>query len=516
VSYELIINSTPDGVITALLDENNLIELHKDGLDNNFSVGDVYLGKVKKIIPSLNAAFVDVGYEKDAFLHYLDLGPQFRSMNKYVQGTLKGKQSTYKLGYNKIEPNIDKDGKIKDHVSSNQLLAVQVTKEPISSKGPRISAEVTIPGRYLVLVPFSDKISISQKIKDPEERERLKRLIYSIKPKKFGVIIRTVAQNKKVAELDLDLRNLESKWEVMYKELKTASPRKRVLGEMNRATTVLRDALNKEFKSIHVDDESLFLELKDYVKTIAPEKEDIVKFYNGKVGIFDHSGINKQIKASFGRKVNLKSGAYLIIDHTEAMHVIDVNSGNRKATDQDQEKNALDTNVEAAKEIARLLRLRDMGGIIAVDFIDLYERENNKKLIENFRNFMKEDRAKHNIQPPSRFGVVELTRQRVRPETEIKVTELCPTCLGKGEVQASILVIDEIESFLKGIIDLGKNKTIELQVHPFIDSFLKKGVKSIQRTWFLKYKKWVTIRPTSSIGLMEFSFFDENKKTITL
>jgi ribonuclease G len=516
VSYELIINSTPDGVITALLDENKLIELHKDGLDNNFSVGDVYLGKVKKIIPSLNAAFVDVGYEKDAFLHYLDLGPQFRSMNKYVQGTLKGKQSTYKLGYNKIEPNIDKEGKIKDHVSSNQLLAVQVTKEPISSKGPRISSEVTIPGRYLVLVPFSDKISISQKIKDPEERERLKRLIYSIKPKKFGVIIRTVAQNKKVAELDLDLRNLESKWEVMYKELKTASPRKRVLGEMNRATTVLRDALNKEFKSIHVDDESLFLELKDYVKTIAPEKEDIVKLYNGKVDIFDHSGINKQIKASFGRKVNLKSGAYLIIDHTEAMHVIDVNSGNRKATDQDQEKNALDTNVEAAKEIARLLRLRDMGGIIAVDFIDLYERENNKKLIENFRNFMKEDRAKHNIQPPSRFGVVELTRQRVRPETEIKVTELCPTCLGKGEVQASILVIDEIESFLKGIIDLGKNKTIELQVHPFIDSFLKKGVKSIQRTWFLKYKKWVTIRPTSSIGLMEFSFFDENKNTITL
>lgn len=516
MSYELIINSTPDGVITALLDENKLIELHKDGLDNNFSVGDVYLGKVKKIIPSLNAAFVDVGYEKDAFLHYLDLGPQFRSMNKYVQGTLKGKQSTYKLGYNKIEPNIDKDGKIKDHVSSNQLLAVQVTKEPISSKGPRISAEVTIPGRYLVLVPFSDKISISQKIKDPEERERLKRLIYSIKPKKFGVIIRTVAQNKKVAELDLDLRNLESKWEVMYKELKTASPRKRVLGEMNRATTVLRDALNKEFKSIHVDDESLFLELKDYVRTIAPEKEDIVKYYNGKVGIFDHSGINKQIKASFGRKVNLKSGAYLIIDHTEAMHVIDVNSGNRKATDQDQEKNALDTNIEAAKEIARLLRLRDMGGIIAVDFIDLYERENNKKLIENFRNFMKEDRAKHNIQPPSRFGVVELTRQRVRPETEIKVTELCPTCLGKGEVQASILVIDEIESFLKGIMELGKNKTIELQVHPFIDSFLKKGVKSIQRTWFLKYKKWVTIRPTSSIGLMDFSFFDENKNSITL
>ena len=289
---------------------------------------------------------------------------------------------------------------------------------------------------------------------------------------------------------------------------------KTLLGEMNRATTVLRDELNKEFTSIHVDDESLFNELKDYVKTIAPEKEGIVKLYQGKISLFENRGINKQIKATFGRKVNLKSGAYLIIDHTEAMHVVDVNSGNRKATNPDQELNALDTNIEAAEEIARLLRLRDMGGIVAVDFIDMYERANNKKLIENFRQFMKDDKAKHNIQQPSRFGVVELTRQRVRPETDIKTTETCPSCLGKGEVQASILVIDEIEHMLQSIIDQGPLKSIFLNVHPFVEAFLKKGVKSIQRKWFLKHKKWINIRPISSLGILEFSFLDQDDKPL--
>ena len=514
MSYELVINSTKDDVVTALLNENKLVELHKQGIDDKFNVGDVYLGKVKKIVPSLNAAFVDVGYEKDAFLHYLDLGPQYKSMNKYVQDSLKGKQSTHKLGYNKIEPDILKDGKIKEQLSSNQLIAVQVTKEPISSKGPRLSAEVTIPGRFLVLVPFSEKISVSQKIKDSNERNRLKRLINSIRPRKFGVIIRTVAQNKKVAELDQDLRDLEKKWAKMYTEFRNASPRKKLLGEMNRATTVLRDELNKEFTSIHVDDESLFNELKDYVRTIAPEKEDIVKLYQGKVSLFENRGINKQIKATFGRKVNLKSGAYLIIDHTEAMHVVDVNSGNRKATNPDQELNALDTNVEAAEEIARLLRLRDMGGIVAVDFIDMYERSNNKKLIENFRNFMKDDKAKHNIQLPSRFGVVELTRQRVRPETDIKTTETCPSCLGKGEVQASILVVDEIEHMLQSIMNQGTLKSIYLNVHPFVEAYLRKGVKSVQRKWFIKYKKWVTIRPMTELGILEYHFLDQDDKPL--
>ena len=512
MQYELVINSTPAQVVLALLKEKKLIEIHQEDDDSSFNVGDVYLGKIRKIVPSLNAAFVDVGYEKDAFLHYHDLGPRFKSMNKYVQNTLVGKQTTSKLGYNKIEPLIDKDGKMKDHLSSKQLMAVQVIKEPISAKGPRISAEVTLAGRFLVLVPFSDKISVSQKIKEQSERDRLRRLITSIKPKNFGVIIRTEAQNQKVAELDQDLKDLEKKWATLYSELKSAKPHKRVFGEMNRAMTVLRDILNKDFTSITVDDKTLFEQIRSYVKTIAPEKENIVKFYRGKVGVFEDTGINKQIKASFGRKVNLSSGGYLIIEHTEAMHVIDVNSGNRKATAQNQEENALQTNIEAAEEIARILRLRDMGGIIVVDFIDMYARENNKKLTDSFRKFMKGDRAKYNIIPPSKFGVIELTRQRVRPETEIKTAEVCPSCNGTGEVQASILIIDEIENSLKFLIDEMKNKTIILNVHPFIEAFLKRGVKSIQRTWFLKYKRWIQVRGITKLGMVDFNFVDEKNK----
>ena len=512
MQYELVINSTPAQVVLALLKEKKLIEIHQEDDDSSFNVGDVYLGKIRKIVPSLNAAFVDVGYEKDAFLHYHDLGPRFKSMNKYVQQTLNGKQSTSKLGYNKIEAEIDKDGKMKDHLSSKQLMAVQVIKEPISSKGPRISAEVTLAGRFLVLVPFSDKISISQKIKEQDERERLRRLITSIKPKNFGVIIRTEAQNQKVAELDQDLKDLETKWQTLYNELKTAKPNKRVFGEMNRAMTVLRDILNKDFTNITVDDPLLFEEIKSYVKTIAPEKENIVKLYKGKVGIFEDTGINKQIKASFGKKVNLPSGGYLIIEHTEAMHVVDVNSGNRKSTAQNQEQNALETNIEAAEEIARVLRLRDMGGIIVVDFFVMYARENNKKLTEQFKKAMKGDRAKYNIIPPSKFGVIELTRQRVRPETEIKTAEVCASCNGSGEVQASILIIDEIENSLKFLIQEMKSKTIILHVHPFIEAFLKKGVKSIQRSWFIKHKKWIQVRGITKLGMVDFKFVNENNK----
>ncbi len=512
MQYELVINSTPAQVVLALLKEKKLIEIHREDDDSSFNVGDVYLGKIRKIVPSLNAAFVDVGYEKDAFLHYHDLGPRFKSMNKYVQNTLVGKQSTSKLGYNKIEAEIDKDGKMKDHLSSKQLMAVQVIKEPISAKGPRISAEVTLAGRFLVLVPFSDKISVSQKIKEQSERERLRRLITSIKPKNFGVIIRTEAQNQKVAELDQDLKDLEKKWSTLYSELKTAKPHKRVFGEMNRAMTVIRDILNKDFTNITVDDPSLYDQVRSYVKTIAPEKENIVKLYKGKVGIFEDTGINKQIKASFGRKVNLPSGGYLIVEHTEAMHVVDVNSGNRKATAQNQEENALQTNIEAAEEIARILRLRDMGGIIVVDFIDMYARENNKKLTDSFRKFMKGDRAKYNIIPPSKFGVIELTRQRVRPETEIKTSEVCSSCNGTGEVQASILIIDEIENSLKFLIDEMKSKTIILNVHPFIEAFLKRGVKSIQRNWFLKYKRWIQVRGITKLGMVDYSFVDEENQ----
>jgi ribonuclease G len=515
VSLELVVDSRSSGIWLALLRDGKLIELHVEQGNTDYAVGDIYLGKVRKVVPSLNAAFVDVGYEKDAFLHYLDLGPQFNSLSKFTKDTLQSKQNVADLLYFKGEKDIPKDGKMNEVVSSSQSILVQVAKEPISSKGPRLSAEITLAGRYLVLVPFSDKISISQKIKDSAERDRLKSLMDDIKPKNFGVIIRTVAENKKVEQIDQDLKNLLEKWKTMYTNLKTATPPRRVLGEIDKTSSILRDLLNADFSNIHVNDENLTKELREYVSSIAPGREKIIKHYDAKIDIFERFGISKQIKTLFGKKVPLASGGYLIIEHTEAMHVVDVNSGNRKGAD-GQESNALATNIEAAEEIARVLQLRDMGGIVAIDFIDMHDRENNKILFEKLKEYMKSDRAKHNILPPSKFGVVEITRQRVRPETEIKTNESCPTCNGTGEVQATILFAEEIENNLNFLLSDRRVKKLTLLVHPYLEAFFKNGLMSKQMKWFFKYKKWVPVRGVTANNLLEYKFVDNKNEEITL
>lgn len=515
MSLELIVDARKGSIWLALLRDGKLIELHEERGNNDFSVGDIYLGKVRKIVPSLNAAFVDVGYEKDAFLHYLDLGPQFNSLNKFTKDTLHGKQNVPDLLYFKGEGDIPKDGKINDIISSSQPILVQVAKEPISSKGPRLCAEITLAGRYLVLVPFSDKISISQKIKEPEERKRLKDLMESIKPKNFGVIIRTVAENRKIELLDQDLKNLLEKWKTMYANLKISTPPKRVLGEIDKTSSILRDLLNGDFTNIHVNDETLFGEMREFVTGIAPGRENILKLYDSKISIFERFGITKQIKTLFGKKVPLPSGGYLIVEHTEAMHVIDVNSGNRKGAD-GQESNAVATNMEAAEEIARVLQLRDMGGIVCVDFIDMHDRENNKILFEKLKSHMLRDRAKHNILPPSKFGVIEITRQRVRPETDINTSEMCPTCNGTGEVQASILYAEEIESNLNYLLLDRKEANVSLLVHPYLEAYFKKGIISRQVKWFFKYKKWITVRGVTAHHLLQYSFVNKINEEIAL
>lgn len=515
MSLELVLDTRDNGVQIALLRDGKLVELHEEQGNTDFSVGDIYLGKVRKVVPSLNAAFVDVGFEKDAFLHYLDLGPQFHSLDKFTRDTLHGKQNVADLMYFKSEKDIPKDGKISEIVSSSAPILVQVAKEPISSKGPRLCAELTLAGRYLVLVPFSDKISISQKIKNTVERDRLREIMDAIKPKNFGVIIRTVAENKKVEAIDADLKDLLEKWKLMHANLKQATPPRRVLGEIDKTSSILRDLLNADFTNIHLCDEKLMAELKEYISGIAPGREKILKLYDGKLDIFERFGINKQIKTMFGKKVPLASGGYLIIEHTEAMHVIDVNSGNRKGAE-GQESNALATNIEAAEEIARVLQLRDMGGIVCVDFIDMHDKENNKILFETMKDYMKSDRAKHNILPPSKFGVIEITRQRVRPETDINTSEQCPTCNGTGEVQASILFAEEIESNLHFLLADKKEKKITLLVHPYLEAFFKKGLISKQWRWFFKYKKWVDVRGVTSSHLLQYSFVDGNNNEIAL
>ena len=513
---ELIVKSFDQGVVIALLKDGKLVELHNEKSDNSFAVGDIYLGKARKVVPGLNAAFVDVGYEKDGFLHYHDLGPQVRSVNKFVRKTMSGRQNKWSLTDFTLEKDITKGGVVDSVLASKQNVLVQVTKEPISTKGPRISSELSIAGRFLVLVPFSDRVSVSQKIKDPAEKERLKRLIQSIRPKGFGVIIRTVAQGKKVAELDSDLANMLKKWKVIHKKLQKAKAPVKILGELGRVSAILRDILNDSFNSIFVDSQELYDEISRYLQTIAPDKENILKLYKGTQPIFEHFNIERQIKSSFGRSVSMRKGAYLIIEHTEALHVIDVNSGNRTNNVESQEANALEVNLASAAEVARQLRLRDMGGIVVVDFIDMQKAENRKKLFESLKDFMKEDRAKHKILPPSRFGLIEITRQRVRPEMNIKTVESCPACNGKGDVEATVLIVDEIEDKLNHAFVTDKQKSVTICAHPFIAAYLSKGLLSLRMKWFFKYKKWVKIRPIYAYHLIQYAMFDENDEELSL
>ncbi|MEM1339709.1 MAG: ribonuclease E/G [Bacteroidota bacterium] len=514
MNTELIVRSSSEAVDFALLKNGKLIELHKEEDDNSFAVGDIFLAKIRKPVTGLNAAFVNVGYEKDAFLHYHDLGPQLSTLLKFVKQARTGRLKDFSLKNFPFEKDIDKNGSINDVIKANQSILVQIVKEPISTKGPRISSELSLAGRYLVMVPFSDRVSVSQKIGSKEEKDRLKRLVTSIKPKGFGVIIRTVAEGKKVAELDRDLQNLLTKWTSMCKSLNRAGHPTKVLIELNRASSILRDVFNDSFTGIHVDDESLYDNIKDYLSEIAPEKESIVKLYKGAAPIFEKYGIERQIKTSFGRTASMSRGAYLVIEHTEALHVIDVNSGNRSNKAKNQEDTALEVNLLAASEIARQLRLRDMGGIIVVDFIDMTRGEHRRKLFDHLREEMKDDRAKHKILPPSKFGLVQITRQRVRPEMKIKTSEVDPSGNGQ-EVEAPIVLIDKINTDLERILKgPNKGKKLVLNIHPFIAAYLTKGISSTQMKWFLEHKKWVKIQPRDAYTYLEYRFKDENGKVL--
>lgn len=516
MSNELIINSAQDGSRIALLKNKQLVEFHRETMESTFHVGDIYLGTVKKVVQGLNAAFIDVGYEKDAFLHYLDLGPQVQSLNKFVKQTVGKKNASYKLTNFKRQPDINKLGKISQVLTKNQRVMVQIVKEPISTKGPRLSCELSIAGRYIVLVPFSDVVNISKKITSSEERKRLVRLISSIKPENFGIIIRTVAEGREVAELDSDLRNLVSIWEEGAKALRTAVPKEKVIGEMNMANSILRDVLNESFDSIVVDDKDLYADIKTYIKTIAPDKEKIVKMYSGKAKIFENFNIEKQIKGLFGQSVSIPGGGYLIIEHTEALHVVDVNSGNKSNSEESQEATAVKVNTEAAKEIARQLRLRDMGGIIVIDFIDMKRTENRKKVYDVMKAEMKEDRAKHTILTLSKFGLMQITRQRVRPELNIATKETCSSCGGTGKVTAQILLDDIIEQKIDFIFKNQNEKHLSLFLHPFLYSHFTKGIMSKRAKWFLKYFRWVKLVQDSSLSLSEFMFFNSAGEKIEL
>lgn len=511
---DLIIDVSAREISIALLENQQLVSLHKEKTDLKFAVGDIYLGKVKKIMPGLNAAFVDIGYEKDAFLHYLDLGPQFRSVQKYMSLALSRKGKLPAMAKFRREPDIDKDGKISDVLKNGQLVLVQVVKEPISTKGPRLSSEVSLAGRNIVLMPFSDKVSISQKIDSAEERNRLKRLLLSIKPKNYGIIVRTVAETKKVATFDNELRALVKKWEAAFDRPFDEKAPRQVISELHRTYALLRDILDVSFNSIHVNNSSLFSEIRDYIATIAPEKQNIVKLYGDSQPIFEKFAINRQIKGLFGRTVSFKNGAYLVIEHTEALHVIDVNSGNRSKNASDQESNALQVNLAAADEIARQLRLRDMGGIIVIDFIDMQHPEHKQRLFERLKETMSHDKTKHNILPVSKFGLIQITRQRVRPEMSIDVSEKCPVCLGTGKTGPTIMFTDELREKCGDVIEQFKLKKVTLQVHPFVAAYLNQGYRSLRKKWSKDLKCKINIQPSTSNQFLEYRLFTPHGEEI--
>lgn len=515
MNKELIINSLSDGVEIALLEDKKLVELHFEQGQNEFAVGDLYLGKVKKLMPGLNAAFVDVGYEKDAFLHYTDLSPYFRSLLKFTKQSLDGEPSWGSdFGRFKVETEILKTGKITEVVNHKPEVLVQVLKEPISAKGPRLSCEISLPGRFVVMTPFNDVVAISRKIHSAEERKRLQRTVEAIKPKNFGVIVRTAAEGKNTAELHADIMELSKMWQNIQENLKGAKPPRLIMGEHNKTTSILRDLLSESFQKVVVNDKKLHTETKEYIARIAPDQEDIVSFHNGNGNLFDHYGITKQVKAAFGKTVNLSSGAYLIIEHTEALHVIDVNSGTRSA-EMGQEQNALVTNLEAAEEIARQLRLRDLGGIIIIDFIDMKLPNNKKEVWEAMERFLATDRARHTILPISKFGLMQITRQRLRPELNITTAEACPTCKGTGKIGPSILITDDIEKDLNYLINQG-HRQLALHVHPIMSAYLTKGTffNSLQWKWYWKYKLKVKIVADNNSPITEYHFYDSKTDDI--
>ena len=513
---ELVVDVRQKEISIALLEDNRLVSLQKESRNQAYAVGDLYLAKVKKIMPGLNAAFIDVGFEKDAFLHYLDLGPQFNTYKAFLEEAKADKRKIPSISKLKPLEDIPKGGAIQDVLQPGQQLLVQIAKEPISSKGPRLTTEISFTGRFLVLIPFGDKISISQKIKSTEEKVRLRQLVGSIKPKGYSVIIRTSAENKKFAELNQEMRALVKSWEDSIAKLQRSQPPMLIYEEESRAVSIIRDIFSPDFEHVHVNDADAFSQIQNYVGLISPEKKEIVKLYDKEIPIFDHFNISRQIKSSFGKTVSFKSGAYIIIEHTEALHVIDVNSGNRSKQSADQETNALDVNLKAADEIARQLRLRDMGGIIVIDFIDMNKAEHRQTLYEHMKEIMAKDRARHNILPLSKFGLMQITRQRVRPALDIATTEVCPSCFGKSEIQPSLLFTDKLNEKIDYLINTLRVKKFTMYVHPYVDAYVKKGLISMYAKWRMQYGRGVKVLPDQSLAYLQYRVIDKEGKEIDI
>ena len=506
---DMVVNVTQSEVQLALLENGRLIELNKESSQGHtFTVGDIFLGRVKKILPALNAAFVDIGDEKEAFIHYLDLGLYFNAFDRFVRESNPNTNLEKLFARIPIGPALPKEGRIEDVLKQGQMILAQITKEPISTKGSRLTAEISLAGRNIVLLPFAQKVSISQKISSEEERRRLESLVKSILPNNYGAIIRTAAEGKTAAILAGELRSLIDKWKSAWTKLAKHKGVDLLLTEFSKTTVTLRDLLNDSFSNVYVNDEKAYEEIRDYIAIISPGQEKIAKLYDGKESIFDHFEVTRQIKSSFGKVVPLKQGAYLVIETTEALNVIDVNSGIRAKTT-DQEENTFEVNKLAADEIARQLRLRDMGGIVIVDFIDMETQEHRNELYKYMEELLKKDRAKHNVLPLTKFGLMQITRQRIRPVTQIETAETCPLCHGKGKITSSAVIDEKIEETLSYLVTEKNARTLSLKVSPILGAYLSRGFSSYVRKWKKKYRCRLSLTESTDLGVLQYEFYDE-------
>ena len=506
---DLIVDVSESEVKIALMDNHRLIELNKESSNgHSFTVGDVFLGKVKKVMPALNAAFVDIGDEKEAFIHYLDLGFYFNAFDEFVRKTNSNTNANELFSNIGLGPVLEKEGQIEKILKPGQMIVVQIVKEPISTKGSRLTAEISLAGRNIVLLPFAKKVSISQKIASKEEKKRLETLVRSILPQNYGAIIRTAAEGKNAAILVTELKSLISKWEGAWPKISKNKSVQLLFTEYSKTTTVLRDLFNDTFSNIYVNDRKEFEEISKYISQISPDKEKIVKFYDDKEPIFDHFEVTRQIKSSFGKVVPIKQGAYLVIETTEALNVVDVNSGIR-AKINDQEENTYEVNRYAAEEIARQLRLRDMGGIVIVDFIDMDNQDHKNGLFKYMTELMQDDRAKHNVLPLTKFGLMQITRQRIRPVTQIDTTEVCPVCHGTGKIAPSLVIDEELERKIAYHTENGV-KSFMLKTGPILGSYISRGFNSFLRKWRRKYKCKIKHEEVQDFSVLQYEFYNED------
>ena len=512
---DLIVDVTSTEVHIALMENHRLIEYNTESsTGNKFTVGDVHLGKVKKILPNLNAAFVDIGDKKEAFIHYLDLGLYFGAFDRFVK---ESNQNTNLPDlYSRIELGdpLPKEGRIESILKPGQMIVAQIVKEPISTKGSRLTAEISLAGRNIVLLPFAEKVSISSKIGSKEEKRRLETLVRSILPKNYGAIIRTAAEGKNAATLVGETKALIEKWESSWKKIAHNKNVQLLFTEYSKTTTVLRYLLNDSFSNIWINDEKVCDEARKYIALIAPEQEKIVHLYEGKQPIYDHFEVTRQIKSSFGKVVPMRQGAYLVIETTEALNVIDVNSGIRTKTS-DQEENSFEVNKIAAEEIARQLRLRDMGGIVIVDFIDMESNDHKNALFKYMQELMEDDRAKHNVLPLTKFGLMQITRQRIRPVTEINTMEQCPVCHGTGKIHSSVVIDEEIERKIAYYVIEKGYKTLTLKTSPILGAYLKRGLfNSFLSKWKKHYKVKLDLEEVTDFTVLQHELYNEKKEKL--